>query len=221
MLSKPVSTLPEGDDWFYEVKQDGCRALAVKDGEKVTLFSHDARPLDYPEAEDAVRRLKTGSAVIDCDMIALNSEGKPCFEGLDTSRRSCMIRLYAIDLLHLDGRDLMDEPIERRKERLCTITLASALLFSPCLNCEPEMLIEQVAHLSLEGVVAKRKGSTYEPGKCSGAWMNMRVTRKEELFIVGFGPGDSLDLQIIRSDVDRKRSQPHTRRIRAAKPRAL
>src|SRR6185369_5722829 len=116
MLSKPVSTLPEGDDWFYEVKQDGCRALAVKDGEKVTLFSHDARPLDYPEAEDAVRRLKTGSAVIDCDMIALNSEGKPCFEGLDTSRRSCMIRLYAIDLLHLDGRDLMDEPIERRKE---------------------------------------------------------------------------------------------------------
>ena len=183
MLCKPVQTLPERGGWFYEVKRNGYPALAVKDGAKVALFSGDGKSLDYPEAEKAVRRLKATSAVIDCEIITLNSEDKACFEALDTTRRGSTIRLYAFDLLHLNGRDLLHEPIERRKERLCTITLDSALLFSPSLNCEPEMLIEHVAQLSLEGVIAKRRGSTYEPGKCSGAWMKMRVARKAEVFV--------------------------------------
>src|SRR2546426_12479763 len=94
MLCKPVQTLPERGGWFYEVKRNGYPALAVKDGAKVALFSGDGKSLDYPEAEKAVRRLKATSAVIDCEIITLNSEDKACFEALDTTRRGSTIRLY-------------------------------------------------------------------------------------------------------------------------------
>lgn len=67
------------------------------------------------------------------------------------------------------------EPIEKRKERLCSLTLDSPILFCPSLECEPEFLIEEVKRLALEAVIAKRKGSTYEAGACSGAWVQLNV----------------------------------------------
>ena len=77
--------------------------------------------------------------------------------------------------MHINGRDLTGEPIERRKSKLCTVAINSQLLFRPSLECEPEQLVEEVQRLALHGVVAKRKGSLYEPGKCSGAWANLRL----------------------------------------------
>jgi bifunctional non-homologous end joining protein LigD len=185
MLCKPIQTLPERDGWFYEVKQDGCRAIAVKDGENVALFSRRGDPLHYPEAKEALRGLNAKRAVIDCELVALNQQGQACREALGAKRRGCTIHLYAFDLLHLNGRDLMGEPIENRKERLCTITLDSSMLFAPSLRCEPDTLVEQVAELSLGGVVAKRKGSTYEPGKRTGAWVMMRVNQPTAVFVGG------------------------------------
>src|SRR5688572_28045650 len=173
MHSRPIQRLPDAEGWFYEVKQHGHRALAVKDGARVTLSSRNGKPLDYPEAANAVRKLDVRCAVIDCEIIALDQNGKSSFAALGPSRGGCNIRLYAFDLLHLNGRDLTSEPIERRKEQLCTITLDSALLFSPSLNCDPDMLIEQVAQLSLEGIIAKRRGSTYETGKRGGTWVTL------------------------------------------------
>src|SRR5258705_2672953 len=120
MLCKPVSEPPASGEWFYEVKHDGCRAVAVKDSRNVSLFSRQGKPLDYPAAREAVRKLPAKSAVIDCELVALPPD----------ARRSSpdpleAVSLYASDLLHLNGRDLMSEPVERRKERLCTITLDS------------------------------------------------------------------------------------------------
>ena len=184
MLCRQIQTLPHGDDWFYEVKHDGHRALAVKDGAKVTLFSRDRKVLDYPEVRDVVRQLDAAQAVIDCEIIALDKKGKSCFAALGSNRGDCTIRLYAFDLLHLNGRDLTSEPIERRKDRLCTITLDTAALFSPSLDCEPDMLIEQVKQLSLGGIIAKRRGSTYEAGTRGGAWVI--------LLLNGDGPGANL-----------------------------
>jgi bifunctional non-homologous end joining protein LigD len=103
MLCRQIKTLPHGDDWFYEVKHDGLRALAVKDGAKVTLFARDGKRLDYPEASDAVRKLHAGRAVIDCEIIALDKRGKSCFAALGSNGGDCTIRLYAFDLLHLNG----------------------------------------------------------------------------------------------------------------------
>ena len=177
MLCRQIQTLPHRDGWFYEVKHHGQRALVVKDGAKVTVFSGNGKPVDYPEARDAMRKLDAERAVIDCEIIALDKEGKSCFAGLGSNRGDCRIRLYAFDLLHLNGRDLMSEPIERRKARLCTITLDTAVLFSPALSCDPDILMEQVAQLSLAGIIAKQRGSAYEAGRRCGAWVTLSTTR--------------------------------------------
>ena len=177
MLYQDVKRLPGLDGWFYEVKRNGERAIAIKEGKEVRLLSRDGRPLNCPEARDAMRRLPAERAVIDCELVALG-RGMG-HEAAERPKRARGISLYAFDLLHINGRNVMEEPIERRKERLCSLTMDSALLFCPSLSCEPDLLLEEVKRLSLEGVIAKRKGSMYQPGDRSGAWVLMRVTTKK------------------------------------------
>jgi len=175
MLCKEVSELPAPGDWLYEVKRDGRRAIAIKDGAKVSLLSHTGKPLNYPEAGQALKQLHAKRVVIDCEVVQVNGHTGPASDGSDTAH----LRLYAFDLLHVNGRDVTGEPIERRKERLCSLTLDSPILFCPSLECEPGFLIEEVKRLALEAVIAKKKGSTYEPGACSGAWVQLRVQAGE------------------------------------------
>jgi len=175
MMCKSVKELPRGNEWLYEVKRGGQRSIAVKDGRQVKLFTEDGERMDYPEIEQTIRQVHPESAVVDGEIIALNAEGKQCCP----HEADCEFQLYAWDLLHLNGRDLLDQPIERRKAQLCTATLDSDLLFSPSLSCEPDQLVEAVNRLSLEGVLAKQKGSIYEPGQCTGAWLKLRVTKPD------------------------------------------
>src|SRR2546426_6610655 len=74
MLCKQVPQLPAQYGWFYEVKHDGRRAMAVKDSGNVSLFSHQGKLLHYPAAREAVRKLPVKSAVIDCELVALSSD---------------------------------------------------------------------------------------------------------------------------------------------------
>ena len=175
MLSKRIETLPKRDAWFYEVQRPGHRAVAVKEGANVRLYSPNGNTLDCPEAVDAVRKLDARCAVIDCQLIALDEQGQSRFEPPGLKPNNHTMHLCAFDLLHLNGRDLTNEPIERRKQRLCTITLNTGVIFSPSLDCDPDMLIEQVAQLSLAGIIAKRRGSTYEAGKRGGTWVKLQV----------------------------------------------
>jgi bifunctional non-homologous end joining protein LigD len=174
MLCKDVKELPGPGEWLYEVKRDGCRAIAIKDGAKVSLLSRKGTLLDCPQAGQALKQLSANRVVIDCEIVTLDNSG-PAFDALGRAKPNANLRLYAFDLLHVNGRDVTGEPIEKRKERLCSLTLDSAILFCPSLHCEPELLIEEVKRLALEAVIAKRKGSTYEPGSCNGAWVQFRV----------------------------------------------
>ena len=174
MLCTRTPILPHRQSWFYEVKRDGRRALAVKDGTNVSLYSRNGGTLDCPEAVTVLRKLDEGRVVIDCEIIALPQEEKGG-HARGSQPGDCAIHLYAFDLLHLNGRDLTGEPIEYRKHRLCTLTLDTSLLFSPSLDCEPEMLVEEVARLGLPGIIAKRRGSVYESGKNDGSWVTKPV----------------------------------------------
>src|SRR5688572_9405511 len=176
MLCKDVKELPGPGEWLYEVKRDGCRAIAIKDGAKVSLLSRKGKLLDCPQAGQALKQLSANRVVIDCEIVALD-DGGPAFDAAGKAKPNANLRLYAFDLLHVNGRDVTGEPIEKRKERLCSLTLDSAILFCPSLHCEPELLIEEVKRLALEAVIAKRKGSSYEPGACSGAWVQLRVEK--------------------------------------------
>ena len=172
MLCKAVAELPRGNEWVYEVKWGGRRSIVVKDGSQVRVFGENGSPLNYPEIEKTVREVSPESAVIDGEIIGLTRDGQRC-----EPRPDCHLKLYAFDLIHLNGRDLTHEPIERRKAKLCTATIDSDLLFSPSLDCEPGPLVEEVRRLSLQGVVAKRKGSLYESGECSGAWTTFSLKK--------------------------------------------
>src|SRR5688572_7613910 len=117
MLCKAVAELPKGDEWIYEVKWGGRRSIIVKDGSQVRVFAENGNRLDYPEIAKTVREVSSESAVIDGEIIGLTRDGKQCEPHPD-----CHLKLYAFDLLHINGRDLTGEPIERRKSKLCNAT---------------------------------------------------------------------------------------------------
>ena len=197
MLCKASRELPSRDSWLYEVKQDGYRAMAVKDGKNVTLFSRKGKRLKFPGVLEMVSYIRVKSAVLDCELVALDREGKPCFEALAMKNHDCTVRLYAFDLLHVNGKNLCNRPIEYRKDRLRKLTDGSPLLFCPAFDCEPKMLAAEVKKLALEGIVAKRRGSTYEPGERSGAWVKVRVNQEKDFIIGGYAPGNPLDSVLV------------------------
>ena len=171
MVSKTVAELPTGGDWVYEVKRGGRRTIAVKDGRRVKLYDEHGHRLECPAVEEKLRHVPLETVVIDGEIISISHESDDSDPGTDGTQW----QLFAWDLLHLNGKDMTTQPVEKRKLQLCSLTLDSDVLFSPSLNCELTQLLEEVGRLSLEGIVAKRKGSVYESGKCTGSWMRLPV----------------------------------------------
>ena len=110
MAAQVVKTLPEGDDWVYELKFDGYRALVIKDEQRVELRSRKNKDLTgmYRGIAAAGQRLKADQAVVDGEIVALDAQGSPSFQALQHrgSHAAHQIVFYAFDLLHLDGTDL-------------------------------------------------------------------------------------------------------------------
>ena len=193
MAALNTAKLPEGDSWLYEVKWDGYRALAVKERSGVHLLSRKGNNLtrDYPEVAEAVAGIRAKTALLDGEILALDDQGRPSFQMLQhgaTLGKNRRVVYYAFDLLNLNGRDLRSLPLEERKKRLAEIVAGSDVLLSPNLDGRTEILIEQVAKLKLEGIIAKRRDSIYEAGKRSGAWQKFKVNNEQEFVIGGYRP---------------------------------
>ena len=111
MAALLVDRLPEGDEWLYEAKFDGYRALALKDDARVRILSRKGNDLtaDYPAIRQSVAMLKAKSAVIDGEIVAFDESGRPSFQHLHhRSANPAAIRYFAFDLLHLNGKDLQE-----------------------------------------------------------------------------------------------------------------
>src|SRR5687767_10479500 len=134
MAAQVVKKLPEGDDWIYELKFDGYRALIIKDKQQVELRSRKNKDLTgmYPGIAAAGLRLKADQAVIDGEIVALDAHGSPSFHALQHrgSHPGHRIVFYAFDLLHLDGKDLTGERLLKRRARLPRVLDGSGLLAS-------------------------------------------------------------------------------------------
>ena len=191
MAALLVDALPTGDEWLYEAKFDGYRALALKDGARVRLLSRKGNDLTagYPAIQKAVKALEGKSAVIDGEIVAFDENGRPSFQHLHhRSANPAAIRYFAFDLLHLNGKDLRAEPLSIRRTALGKILLGSDVVFSAELPGSPDDVIEAVTQVGLEGIVAKRRDSRYEPGKRSGAWQKFKVQLRQEFVIGGYKP---------------------------------
>jgi len=195
MAAQVVKRLPEGDDWIYELKFDGYRALIIKDEQRVELRSRKNKDLAgmYPELAAAGSRLNADQAVVDGEIVALDAQGSPSFQALQHrgSHPGHQIVFYAFDLLHLDGTDLTDQPLLRRRALLPRVLDGSGLLASEELPGSPAAIVEAVRGLGLEGVVAKRKDSPYEPGERSDAWQKLKLENQQEFAIGGYRPGSN------------------------------
>jgi bifunctional non-homologous end joining protein LigD len=193
MAATLVQALPEGDDWLYEVKLDGYRALVVKDGDDVQLRSRNDRSLTaaYPTVAAAGSRLRAARAVVAGAIVAVDARGRPSFQALQNrgSYPGYVIAFYAFDLLHLDGEEMTTLPLEARKRRLTELLRGSALLLSAPLPGTASQVIAAVRQLGLEGVVAKRKSSPYLPGVRSASWQKLKLDRQQEFVIGGYRPG--------------------------------
>src|SRR3989442_7722734 len=121
MVATVAMTLPTGDDWSYEVKWDGYRALLMKDGGKVRLTSRNLKDLtgDFPTLVVAAQKLKSKTLIVDGEIVAIDEAGRPSFQALQhRSSKQSPVAFYAFDLLHRDGRDFRPEPLDQRRREL-------------------------------------------------------------------------------------------------------
>jgi bifunctional non-homologous end joining protein LigD len=125
MQAKLVDRLPAGDQWRYELKLDGYRAIAIKTGSGARLISRNEKDLsgDYPELVDAVRQLPLREGVLDGEVVVLDEEGKPSFQALQNVGRSKRERLiyFAFDLLNLESKSLLSLPLVERARLLASV----------------------------------------------------------------------------------------------------
>lgn len=191
-----VQQLPDSADWLYEVKLDGYRAIAVKDGNDVALYSRygNALSADFPGIVFALKQLKARAAVLDGEIVALDADGRPNFQQLQNRKRTKLpLVFYVFDVLHLEREDLLQQPLRERRERLSRVatTFEEPVRVAPVLEVKLEQLLRQVHAAKLEGVVAKRARSAYEAGKRSGAWQKKRLNEQAEFVIGGYFPAPS------------------------------
>jgi bifunctional non-homologous end joining protein LigD len=193
MLLLRTEKLPEGPEWVYELKLDGYRPLAIKSGGKVHLRSRNDNDFNarYPGIVKALANLPD-ETVIDGEVVALDEVGRPSFNtSQNYGSAGAPLHFFIFDLLILKGKDVMGDPLMKRRELIEEHVLpkvAEPIRYSPILDATLRTLIESVKAQGLEGLVAKRRDSKYEPGQRSGAWQKMRVNQGQELVIAGYTP---------------------------------
>jgi bifunctional non-homologous end joining protein LigD len=200
-----VGDLPDDDPgWAFEIKWDGVRALAYVSGGRVRLETRTGREVTdrYPELRGLGRALGSREAVLDGEVVAFDGEGRPDF-GLLQRRmhlasesavrrrvKDTPVALMIFDLLHLDGRSLLGLSYRERRERLDELALDGESWRAPAYHTgDGAALLAASRERGLEGIVAKRLDSRYEPGRRSGAWIKVKNVRRQEVVVGGWLPG--------------------------------
>jgi bifunctional non-homologous end joining protein LigD len=189
-LPSATSEPPSGADWLHEIKHDGFRIIARKEGKRVRLYSRPGNDLThrFTLIVDALSLLRARSCILDGEAVACGEDGIALFERIRYRHHDASVFMWAFDLVELNGDDLRREPLERRKATLAT-TLARA---GPGLRLnehiddhDAAIVFDHACRLGLEGIVSKRKGSPYRSGRTPD-WLKAKnpkapaVTREAE-----------------------------------------
>ncbi len=194
MLLLRSSELPDEAEWLHELKLDGYRCIAIKTNGEVQLRSRNDNDFAerFPSIANALAKMPD-ETVIDTEIVALDESGRPSFNLLQNHSSShAPLLCYVFDLLILNGKNVMGETLDARRallERKVLSKLADPIRYSPEFEGSMKDLIEAVKAQGFEGIIAKLRTSSYEPGLRSGAWRKMRVNQGQELVIAGYTPG--------------------------------
>jgi DNA ligase D-like protein (predicted ligase) len=202
----PVTRLPEGPEWTYEIKLDGFRLEVVKKAGKSVLYSRRGNVLNkkFPYIAAALEELPDAT-VLDGEIVALDESGRSSFTLLQSFRSAeKQIQFYAFDILAFRGRRLTELPlVERRAILDKALPRNSHVDLSVVEHRTAAHMLKFVRQHGLEGVVAKRSDSRYEPGKRSGSWCKHRISLGQEFVVGGYTPAptgfDALIIGFYRS----------------------
>ena len=193
MKAKLVGSMPSGGDWIYEIKFDGYRALALRGGSEMRILSRKQKDLGtkFPEVKDSIAALDVQDAIIDGEIVALDEKGRSSFQllqGFDMGQERPPIVYYAFDLLRLNGKDLQGLPIEERKSKLEELLKKppGVIRYSVSFTKDIPELLDRAHKLGLEGLIGKRRGSRYEAGRRTGAWIKIKLHQEQEFVIRGY-----------------------------------
>jgi bifunctional non-homologous end joining protein LigD len=215
MLATAGSLPPDDHPWAYEMKWDGVRAIAFVEGGTAQLWSRTSREIthSYPELQELATVAGAARAVLDGEIVAFGGGTWPSFETLQQRiniSSPAQIRLLAaqvpvtylvFDLLCLDGRPLLDAPYSERRALLDGLGLNGRHCQTPpsFTDVAGADLVAVSKQHGLEGVVAKRRESRYEPGKRSPAWRKIKNVRRQEAVVGGWKPGEGVRAGLIGS----------------------
>ncbi len=204
MKSTLSETPPKGDDWLFEVKWDGVRAICFIDDGKVRMMSRTGHSCErqYPELSVIGHQIAAKQAILDGEITVLDKNGVSSF-GLIQPRiavadpnsiahlaRRTPVTLFVFDLLYLDGYDLRGVPLIERKRALQTILRPSAVMrFSEHFVNNGDEMLAAARATGLEGILAKNAAGTYQP-KRSRDWLKIKIVTEQEFVICGYTAGE-------------------------------
>ena len=193
MKARVAESPPSAGDWIYEIKFDGYRAMAFKQGQNARMLSRNEKDLNekFPEIVEAISTIDADDAIIDGEIVALDTKGVPSFQLLQATEmgdKRPPLFYYAFDLLRLNRKDLRRQPLDERKAQLERILgdAPGIVRYSASLGSDAAPLLEHVKKLGLEGLIGKRRDSLYEAGQRSGAWIKLKLRHEQEFVIGGY-----------------------------------
>jgi len=188
-LPTKADTLPSGEMWLHEIKHDGFRVIARKDGDRVRLYSRPGNDMTrrFPLIAEALTGLRSRSCIIDGEAVACDDNGLASFERIRYRQHDGDVFLYAFDLIELNGDDLRRDPLQVRKATLASIVAKArpGIRFNEHIEGDGPTVFAHACKMGLEGIVSKRKDSSYRSGR-SPDWLKMKnphapaVTREAE-----------------------------------------
>jgi len=206
MLAKLATKLPAPDDaWGFEFKWDGIRALAFVDGGRVRLQSRTGEDITprYPEIHPMGRALGSAEVILDGEIVALDDKGRPSFEEIQQrmgltdpnevrrKMKEVPVTYMVFDLLWQDGHSVMESKYTARRDSLSRLKLTGASWQTPPFEKGGGKAMKDAsAKAGLEGVMAKKLDSKYEPGRRSGVWQKIKNHNRQELVIAGWLDGE-------------------------------
>jgi bifunctional non-homologous end joining protein LigD len=172
---------PSGPLWLHEIKHDGFRVLARKQGKHVRLYSRPGNDLTYrfPLIVETVARLRPRSCIINGEGVCCDDNGMTSLDRSRYRQHDTSVFLYAFDLIELNGDDLRRDPLEVRKATLASVLARAApgLRLNDIEEEDGETIFRHACKLGLEGIVSKRRDSPYRSGRSPNSQKTRRVRR--------------------------------------------
>jgi bifunctional non-homologous end joining protein LigD len=205
MLARPGELPRDEGRWGFEVKWDGIRTVAFLDHGHITLQGRNFTDFTprYPEVRELARQLGARRLILDGEVVAFDTEGRPSFERLQSRMhlasdsavrrrvKDTPVTYVIFDLLYLDGHSTLALGYQQRRELLEALELEGPAWRAPAYHRgEGSALLAATRELGIEGVVAKRLDSTYEPGRRSSGWLKVKNILEQDVVIGGWTPGE-------------------------------